>query len=225
MTCAVLFADGTTLGLGGVERGEDPFHRLTTFTCDIALISETNSVCLASNPGEAGPSGFATTVRAPAAVASRERFTAELDVAEVTITIGAGARDMICRVASSPSIPGMYTSIVISDGRIRWAASTAASPLAACPTTMIPGSLSSIAETRAREVAESSTTRTRIGSVISVEKLLNGLEQRPLVETRLADVRVRSCFESFRAVLLFLQRCDEHHARARETRRAPDRRA
>ena len=46
---------------------------------------------------------------------------------------------VICRVASMPFMTGMRTSIKMTSGLARRAASTASTPLPASPTTMKPG--------------------------------------------------------------------------------------
>ncbi|NLF11389.1 MAG: hypothetical protein GX597_06350 [Anaerolineaceae bacterium] len=53
----------------------------------------------------------------------------------LTMTMGVGTWRMIWRVASSPSMPGIRTSMVMTLGRMRFARRTASWPLVPTPTT------------------------------------------------------------------------------------------
>ena len=87
-----------------------------------------------SNTADWGLSGFATTINAPARMASKESSTSSRLTLEDTRTIGTGARTMISLVASKPSMTGMWTSIVTRSGLSCFARSTPASPLSAVVT-------------------------------------------------------------------------------------------
>ena len=82
------------------------------------------------------PTGFSTTVRAPARSAFMEILSEESSMLSAITTIGVGCSDMIRRVASSPSMPGRRISIEITSGCTRpisWSASSA-EPTAAATT-------------------------------------------------------------------------------------------
>ena len=67
-------------------------------------------------------------------------------------------------MASSPSMPGIRMSISTTSGWLAAAARTAASPLAASPTTVIPSAASRMTQNPERTSSWSSTTITRIGA-------------------------------------------------------------
>jgi hypothetical protein len=75
---------------------------------------------------------------------------------------------VICRVASSPSIPGIRMSISTTSGAFSATAATAPAPFAASPTTLMPSAASRITQKPARTSSWSSTTSTRIGRATSV---------------------------------------------------------
>jgi hypothetical protein len=68
---------------------------------------------------------------------------------------------VICLVASMPSMTGMRTSIKMTSGLVRRAASTASTPLPASPTTVNPGVAAMIPQNPTRTRAWSSATTTR----------------------------------------------------------------
>ena len=68
----------------------------------------------------------------------------------------------IGRVASTPSIAGIWTSITTTSGRVSWASRTASAPVAASATTSTPSSDPSSAPIPRRTTGWSSATRTRI---------------------------------------------------------------
>ena len=78
-------------------------------------------------------------------------------------TFGAGALPVSSRVASSPSIPGIRMSISTTSGRQPTAAASAASPLAASPTTVMSSAVSRMTQNPERTSSWSSTTSTLIG--------------------------------------------------------------
>ncbi len=95
---------------GGTEA-----HRLTSLTCAIALIVAISSRLSRSNRGVPGPEGFASTASAPALSACiefRTSFGSRLE----TITTGVADSIMIRRVASTPSITGIWMSMVTRSG-------------------------------------------------------------------------------------------------------------
>ena len=68
---------------------------------------------------------------------------------------------VIRRVASMPSMTGIRTSIRMTSGLVRRAASTASAPLPASPTTVKPGVAAMIPQKPTRTRAWSSATTTR----------------------------------------------------------------
>ena len=78
-----------------------------------------------------------------------------------TTRIGVGVYAMIFSVARSPSILGMWMSMVTRSGRSRATIATASSPSAACPTTSISGSDERIVASISRATSESSAMSTR----------------------------------------------------------------
>ena len=68
---------------------------------------------------------------------------------------------VIRRVASMPSMTGIRTSIKMTSGLVRRAASTASAPLPASPTTAKPGVAAIIPQKPTRTRAWSSATTTR----------------------------------------------------------------
>ena len=79
----------------------------------------------------------------------------------------AAAPRVICLVASRPSIPGIRMSISTTSGACAATWDTAASPLAASPTTVIPSAASRMTQNPRRTSSWSSTTSTRIGARIA----------------------------------------------------------
>jgi len=100
-------------------------------------------------------------------MASKVVATSPASVLPLTTTIGVGQVSMIRRVASSPSILGMWMSIVITSGCLRAMASSASSPSCAVPITRMSGSAPRICTRNSRTTGESSTTRTLIKSLAS----------------------------------------------------------
>ena len=80
-----------------------------------------------------------------------------------TLGAAAGSR-VISRVASRPSMPGIRMSISTTSGPWAAACDTAASPLAASPTTVMPSAASRMTQNPERTSSWSSTTSTRIGA-------------------------------------------------------------
>src|ERR1035438_2023099 len=83
------------------------FHRRTTFTSDINLRVLIIVAASVSEFGSPGPAGFFNTASAPASKARMAVPTSLKFVLAVHTTIGTGFDDMIRRVVSMPSIPGI----------------------------------------------------------------------------------------------------------------------
>jgi hypothetical protein len=133
-----------------------------TLTWDMALTSAISSRAASSKAGESGPGGLGRTARAPTRRVYIDVSTSWIAMLPVTIRIGVGTVIMISLVASKPSSRGMRRSMVTTSGRSRRVSSTASTPSRASPTTWTSGSLPRMAMSKARAVAESSATNTRI---------------------------------------------------------------
>ncbi len=88
-----------------------------------------------SKSAQSRGSGFLMTSSAPDPSASKARPIPSPCTEEDTTRIGVGVNAMIRSVASSPSILGMWMSMVMRSGRRRPTISTASSPSRAVPTT------------------------------------------------------------------------------------------
>ena len=78
--------------------------------------------------GWVGPGGLGNAASAPAPSALTDKATSSLRVALMMMT-GSGLVDMIRRVASKPSITGMFASIRTISGRKRMISRKASAPL------------------------------------------------------------------------------------------------
>ena len=96
---------------------------------------------------------------APACSASKT-YSSRSKVVRMTTRLASSGLSVICRVACSPSPPGIWMSISTTSGRRRRVAATACSPLAASPTTSMSGSDSRIMRNPARTIDWSSASST-----------------------------------------------------------------
>ena len=83
-------------------------------------------------------------------------------------TFDSGTRSVRSFVASSPSMPGMRTSMITTSGLRRSASSTADAPSAASPTTRMCGARESERRRPSRTTSWSSTISVVISSAIGV---------------------------------------------------------
>ena len=120
-------------------------------------VAASAAAAVASNP----VAGLGNTSSAPRARASIARVRTS-PPSRATTTMAVGQSRMIRAVASSPSITGMSTSMVMTSGRSRSANSTAVLPSPASPTTSISGTAANASPSTARTSGESSTTSTRV---------------------------------------------------------------
>jgi hypothetical protein len=102
---------------------------------------------------------------------------------------------MTYSVAARPLITGSIMSMVITSGRNSRHRAIASFPSLASPTTSMRSSAFSTAQRRARTVAESSTTSTRVTAMSRDREGANVFEEHFLVEVSLGDVRARSGVE------------------------------
>src|SRR5437016_3716127 len=121
---------------------------------------------------------------------------------------------MIRLVASSPSMTGISTSIVIRSGfnsARRWIASA---PFEAVPTTRSCGSDWIIAVNARHASGESSTTRTWMGELSvmsSPHQPLDRFDEMVLIERALDDVCLRAHLQAAAFVFFFITRGHDHH--------------
>ena len=141
--------------------GAAAWRRRKTRTSAMSLTVRTSSAASAVKPGAAGPRGLRRAASAPASSARTDWPASAGSSPPETTTIGAGCSRMMRRVASRPSMPGIWTSMVITSGCSRWASRMASAPLVASPTTSSPGSRPSREASSRLATSESSTTRTR----------------------------------------------------------------
>ena len=121
---------------GGIAySGRARAHRLTTFTSDISFMVRTSSEAAASCSGCPMPADLGSTASAPASTARKAITVSPMSGVPLTMTIGVGRLSMIRRVASNPSILGMWISMVITSGLLRSTACSASSPFDAVATT------------------------------------------------------------------------------------------
>src|SRR5262245_646812 len=138
------------------------------------------------------------------------------------MTIGVGVVVIISLVAAKPSRRGMWMSMVTTSGRSCSVRSTAFSPSSASPTTSSSGSVRKISTRRARAVAESSTTRTRIMRFNSQE-LRDCLQKVLLIEGTLAQKCVGPNLDAAGLIRFGLAGRDQHDGQVAEALRAADR--
>src|SRR2546422_9031475 len=104
---------------------------------------------------------------------------------------------MMRRVASNPSIFGIWISIVMTSGFLCCTAVRASSPLGTAPITWISGSALRICTRNSLTVGESSTTKTLIMhppliSVACSYQPTNNLQQVTLIKAAFDDIGIRS---------------------------------
>ena len=133
---------------------------LPAATVRTAATSSSAGACLSRKP------------LAPARRASN-RYSSRSNVVTMT-TRASGVAATIRRVASSPSIPGIWTSISTTSGVRQRTSSTAAAPSAASPTTSMSGSASRISRSPERTIAWSSARTTRITRSLPSSPALTG---------------------------------------------------
>ena len=145
-------------GVAGTRAGQCR----TTFTPAMALSVSRRWRLSRSKSGDSGPTSFCSTASAPARSAAMDVWMSRSTSVDTTTT-GVGTSVMMRLVASSPSMFGIWMSMVTRCGRRRWVSSTASRPSLASPTTCRVGSSRMISTRSRRAVGESSATTTRKG--------------------------------------------------------------
>ena len=154
------FFSATGGSMGTVAGGSlRPAARLAT------LIFSMRTSAIFSRWPAAASVGLAMKSTAPSASAFKVEYAPSFECVLNKIT-GSGARRMIRRSVSMPSMRGISRSRVTTSGRSSSIFFRANSPSIAVPTTSISGSRARIEGMSFRMSAESSTTRTRIFSLM-----------------------------------------------------------
>ncbi len=139
-------------------RANSPIRRRVTLGASSASPAATTRMAVSSSAGRVSLS------RNPLAPARSAAKTYSSRSKVVKMSARTSVLCVICRVASMPFMTGMRTSIKMTSGRARRAASTASAPLPASPTTMKPGVAEMMPQKPTRTRAWSSATTTRMGA-------------------------------------------------------------
>ena len=187
-----------------------------TRTFERILTLRMTSRPMRSSSAQSRGSGFLMTSSAPRSSASNARPIPSPCTDDDTTRIGVGVKAMMRSVACRPSMRGMWMSIVTRSGRSRSTISTASAPSCACPTTSISGSESRIWASISRATSESSAmSDADLRSLLGhrrprlPDQLLDGVEQRVLVEDGLGDVGIGASLDTLGLLLVTLERGDD----------------
>ena len=167
-------AGGADEAAGGVNTMREAFFTFSVSSCATELI-----------PPDREVDGFRTKSTAPRSSACRVS-SAPFCACALSTMIGVGLMAMIRRMASSPPMPGISRSSVMTSGFSLSSFGSANSACAAVATTVISGSAVRISEAILRTRAESSTTMTRITGSSSFRGVLLSSIDRRLERGRIA---------------------------------------
>ena len=139
----------------GTVRVNSPIRRRVTLGASSASPAATTRMAVSRSAGSVSLS------RKPLAPARSAAKTYSSRSKVVRMRARTSVLAVIRLVASMPSMTGMRTSIRMTSGLVRRAASTASAPLPASPTTVKPGVAAMIPQKPTRTSAWSSATTTR----------------------------------------------------------------
>src|SRR5207342_2725329 len=212
-----------------VERAVGRFVPMSPISLPmVSILRSSVSAALRSSPRPS--SGVSTASSAPWPIASKTRqLCAPMEA--VTTRIAQGLCAMICRVASTPSMPGVITSISTRSGVSFFALATASAPSIAVHAIFRPGRKAidrrsasiAIAESLTMPIRISGAPREGLGSCRflcerAADEIMHCLQQRFVVEAALGEIEIRAGLKAAPAVLFAVLVADDHDRRVRQAR-------